>query len=236
MKHVSIILIPSFQPTETLNTIVLQLTEYDLRVIVIDDGSGKEYKSVFDSLPKSVTVLRHEINRGKGAALKTGYKFIKNNFESYVAITADGDGQHSVEDIHSMIDTYDVHPGSLLLGTRQFKDKTVPFRSRFGNTLTNKLFTLATKQRITDTQTGLRAFDHSLIDFMLSVDGERYEYELNVLLSAAKHTVPIVEHPIATIYLNNNQASHFRPIVDSARIYKSLARYVVITKNTFSKD
>ena len=113
---------------------------------------------------------------------------------------------------------------ALVLGSRRLKGK-IPVRSRIGNTLTRFIYKASTGISVHDTQTGLRAFSYDLIPNMLTVSGERYEYEMNVLLQFAREKVSIIEHEIETIYLNNNESSHFHAIKDSVRIYKEILKF-----------
>ena len=169
-KSQTIVLIPAFQPRRALLETTRQLTERGLTVVVVDDGSGEDFAKIFADLPSQVHLVRHDVNRGKGAALKTGYRFIQQNFGSSIIITADADGQHKVKDIIKIAEAYDEHRGALLLGVRQFEQNHVPLRSRFGNVLTRNILKLITKRNLTDTQTGLRAFDNSLINMMCQVE------------------------------------------------------------------
>lgn len=220
-----IILIPSYQPGQALITVTSKLLIAHFTVVVVDDGSEAQYQKVFQQLDARVYVLHHAVNQGKGAALKTGYQYIRSTFDDYIVITVDGDGQHATEDIEKMAEVYADHPHTLLLGVRTFEDTNVPLRSKFGNVLTRKVFSLITKQPLSDTQTGLRAFDKSLMDFMIDIPGERFEYEMSVLLACSSEGVDIAEVPIQTIYTDNNASSHFNPIKDSWAIYKEVIKF-----------
>ncbi len=233
---IKIVVIPAFQPGSKLHTSTTELLAAGYKVIVIDDGSGIEYQDIFDQLDQRVHVLRHATNRGKGAALKTGYQYISTTFKRYVVITADADGQHHIDDIQKIETAYNQNSGSLLLGMRCFENNNVPLRSRVGNVLTRKIFSLITKQEISDTQTGLRAFDDSLMEMMIAVPGERFEYEMNVLLDCSEMGVPLVEIPILTIYENNNEGSHFNPITDSWSIYKQFIKFSSSSLLAFALD
>jgi putative flippase GtrA len=112
----------------------------------------------------------------------------------------------------------------MVLGARQFSGP-VPSRSRLGNGLTRRLFFLATGIDLTDTQTGLRAYPAELLGWLCEVEGERFEYELELLLRARDAGHAIVEVPISTVYLDGNASSHFRPVRDSARVYAPLVRF-----------
>lgn len=235
-SRATIVLIPAYQPGHALITSTEHLLAAQLTVVVVDDGSESDYQHVFSEINKNVLVIRHDSNKGKGAALKTGYRYIMDNFSGYTVVTADADGQHHVDDIKKMAESYRRYAGTLLLGVRTFEDKDIPFRSRFGNTLTRKIFSLTTRQQLSDTQTGLRAFDESLIDFMISVPGEHFEYEMNVLLGCSRNGVVMTELPIATIYENHNQSSHFNPIRDSLSIYKEVVKFASSSLLAFGID
>lgn len=232
----TIVLIPAYQPGRALIESTELLVAAQLTVVVVDDGSQDEYQHIFRELNKSVLVIKHGLNKGKGAALKTGYRYIMDSFQNYVIVTADADGQHHVDDIIKMAEAYNHNFGTLLLGVRTFENKDIPFRSRFGNTLTRKVFSLITRQQLSDTQTGLRAFDESIITFMIDVPGEHFEYEMNVLLACSRNGVVMTELPIATIYENNNQTSHFDPIRDSLSIYKEVFRFASSSLLAFGID
>lgn len=221
-----IILIPAYQPEHKLIELLGRLSCCrDMAILVVDDGSGPNYRSVFEQAELFATVLSYEENRGKGAALKYGLSFIRNHFvPPYVVVTADADGQHSAEDIIRVGDKAAENPRELILGTRKIGRK-VPLRSRFGNTVTRAVFRRASGMRVYDTQTGLRGFSDQSLLFMLRVPGERYEYEMNMLLLWAGNRSSIREVWIRTIYLGDNSSSHFDTLRDSFRIYRDIFRY-----------
>ena len=140
-------------------------------------------------------------------------------------VTVDADGQHQSNDIVSLCQSLQYHNEKLILGVRKFEGK-VPLRSRFGNAVTRAVFSLASGKKLWDTQTGLRAFRTELIPFMLNIKGDRYEYEMNMLLNCAECGTDWVEVPIRTVYLNDkNTYSHFHPFKDSLRIYQSILKF-----------
>ena len=94
----------------------------------------------------------------------------------------------------------------------------MPFRSRFGNSITRVVFNLLTRQKVTDTQTGLRGFTFDQLEWLEGIKGDRYEYEMNMLMKASDEKIQIKEVKIETVYENNNESSHFRPFQDSVRI------------------
>jgi glycosyltransferase, putative len=174
------------------------------------------------------------VNQGKGQALKTAFQFIKEQNSYGTVVTADADGQHKIWDIFRTANKASEKPNKLILGVRAFTGK-VPLRSRFGNSLTKVFFKLQTGVGVTDTQTGLRAFTTNLIPFMLKIEGQRYEYEMNMLLEASKE-YEILEVPIETVYINDNEGSHFRPIRDGLMIYKNIFKFALSSFSSFLVD
>ena len=220
-----IALIPAYEPELFLLTFLPQVREAGFEIILIDDGSGAEYAPLFEKARTYATVLTHEINRGKGAALKTGLSYIfMRHTDNCVVVTIDADGQHRIEDALAVYELAAMHPDSLILGSREFTGE-IPLRSRFGNSLTRLIFRMSTGISVRDTQTGLRAFSYSQIPLLMNIDGDRYEYEMNMLLEYARRKTPILEHTIETIYINNNESSHFNPLKDSLRIYKEIFKF-----------
>lgn len=230
-----IALIPAFEPADDLLNLVVLLSDAHFQVVLVDDGSGENYRRIFSAAKRFADVLIHENNKGKGAALKTGLKFIKRHYpENSVVVTLDADGQHSVDDAVKVAEGVS-DDLCLVLGCRCFCGD-VPKRSRFGNTVTRFVFKTVTGSSVRDTQTGLRAFDMELIPFMLGVDGERYEYEMNVLLKCARNKIPIKEVEIKTIYFDNNEGSHFCTLKDSFRIYREIIKFAMSSLTGFAVD
>ena len=235
-EQTRITLIPAYEPGEKLVELAEQMSIAGFALVVVDDGSGESFRGVFDKVALFATVLTHEVNKGKGCALKTGLAYISENFpQGSVIVTVDADGQHSVEDSIRVCDSAAKNQGALVLGCRSFKDGT-PIRSLFGNTLTRLVFWLSTGVRVSDTQTGLRAFGSELLPFLLSVNGERYEYEMNVLLECSRQEVSIKEVEIKTIYFDNNSGSHFSAVKDSFRIYKEIIKFAASSFTGFLVD
>lgn len=228
-------IIPSLNPDEKLiNTVTTLIKEGFTDILLVDDGSKKECRHFFEklSLLSEVTVLTHKKNRGKGAALKTAFKYYLENYdltEYCGVVTADADGQHLAEDIKNTADRLekmkkDGECKALVLGTRNFDDPIVPFKSKKGNKITTNVFQLLYGKRINDTQTGLRAISNDYVKDCLRLQGERFEYEINMLVDAVVSKVLISEEIIQTVYLNDNRETHFDPVKDSIRIYKVMFR------------
>lgn len=232
-----VVVIPAYQPDEKLHRLVLALRERaDFPIVIVNDGSDADCAPLFESLEPYATVLSHSVNRGKGAALRTALSYI---YEQYPAdegvVTVDADGQHLPEDIVRVSEAWEAAPEKLVLGSRRFTGK-VPFKSRFGNTITRLVFAMSTGVKVYDTQTGLRAFGVFRIPGMLEMKGDRYEYEINVLLYATRHRTPILEVPIETVYIENNRSSHFSPVRDAWRIYKMILLFVASSLFTMLVD
>ena len=230
------LVIPAYEPDGRLIDLLRQAAETErFRMIVVNDGSSRKYDMVFEEAEFYATVLNHLQNQGKGSALKTAFQYIQATGGRGCVVTADADGQHTLPDILSVAEYSQNHPGALVLGKRTFTGK-IPVKSRLGNLITRQMFRIQSGQKIMDTQTGLRAFSTDEIPFMLNVTGERYEYEMNVLLFWAKRDVPIREIPIETIYLDNNRSSHFRPVQDAVLIYKDLFKFGGVSVLSFLLD
>ena len=231
-----IVLIPSYEPKEILTELVQKLKKAGFDIIVVDDGSGEKYKNIFSAVLKYAHVISYNENHGKGHALKTGLRYIQNNYRGkYTVITMDCDGQHSISDAINVCTEAEICHGSLILGSRK-QGKGSPLRSRFGNCITRNIYRIVGGLSVYDTQTGLRAFDNTLLPFLISVRGERFEYEMNVLLEASRRKIPINEIAIKTIYIDKNSGSHFDKIKDSYRIYKEIIKFSLSSVAGFISD
>ena len=222
------VLIPAYQPDVRLPRLILELHRADpsTKIVVVDDGSGQKFSDIFEaSATAGAHVISYENNRGKGYALREGFTWIRDvaGDSPECVVTADADGQHTLNDIFRVGRTC-TDTGKSVLGVREFVGH-VPARSRIGNTATSALFWLATGWKLKDTQTGLRAFPAALLPALLEVQGDRYEYELRVLLHLAKFRHPVTQISIETIYEAGNPTSHFRPLQDSARIWAPLLKF-----------
>jgi putative flippase GtrA len=238
VKLSNALLIPAYRPGPELVQVLEEVLEAAAdgefeTVVVVDDGSGPDYAPVFDVC--RATVLRHEKNLGKGAALRTGIAHVLGRHPLCGVVTADADGQHHPEDILQVSRRLKQNPDSLVLGSRGF-DGAVPGRSRAGNLLSRAVFRLLMGQKLRDTQTGLRGIPSHLLPQLVSMHSTGYEFEID-MLTAAKHlSIPIVEEPIRTIYEPGNPTSHFNPLADSMRIGFVLARFTMLSLGTAVLD
>ncbi len=220
------IIIPAYEPGDELRETTDELVRSgDVEVLVVDDGSGPEFRKFFYSLDPAVLVIGYEENRGKGYAIKHALRYIEvRGWEPGTVVTADADGQHATADIFRVLKASEANPGKLVLGCRDFGAE-VPLKSRFGNRITREVFAYVCGRRIRDTQTGLRAFRTANIPFMTAVSGDRYEYEMNVLMDWVMDGRETKELRIDTIYHDaSNSCSHFNACKDSARIYGQILK------------
>ena len=233
MKYIA--LIPSYEPDDKLIGIVKELHKSNFEIVVVNDGSGSKYNSIFEKCSKYAKVINYDTNKGKGYALKTGFTYIKDNYQDRIIVTMDSDGQHTVKDALKLCELASENDNTLVLGKRLRGEKT-PLRSKIGNGITRFFFRLVTGCDIYDTQTGLRACSSNMIPFLLKVDGDRFDYEMNVLLDAYKNKIILKEENIDVIYENNNKGSHFKTIRDSYLIYKQLIHFLLSSMSSFILD
>ncbi len=214
------VVIPVFNPEPGLQSLCRSLVSSFRIVIVVDDGST-ENGSAFKSLPESIRVIRHACNKGKGAAIKTALRYLSENTDAEYAVFADGDGQHLPKDIVAVANRANCS-GNTVLGVRRFKLGHVPLRSWVGNVCTALIVRLLLGIRVSDTQTGLRAIPRRLFDELAAEPGDRYEFEVRLFRFLKERQEKLEQEEIDTVYINSNRASHFRPIVDSIRVYRNL--------------
>lgn len=231
------VVIPAYEPDEKLKAIADKLRDLGYIVIIVDDGSGDAYRFLFEELSEECIVLRHKENRGKGAAIRTALEYIAKELWDCDAVgIMDADGQHLPEDMERVLEEALKTPDALVLGVRDVGAE-MPFRSRIGNDLTRNVFRMLYGVRVSDTQTGLRAFPVSMIPWMRGVEGDRYEYEMKVLIEAAQQKIPIREVKIHTIYHDRgNSCSHFHVFRDSFRIWRELLMFACSSFSSFLID
>lgn len=230
MKKI-VVIIPALNPGKEFIEYSEKLLKCDdVELIIIDDGSKLELKYIFQQIAenKRVSLITHEVNRGKGKSLKDGMQFFLDHYskkKSNGIVTADCDGQHSAEDVIAIGRKINKqNSNTLIIGTRNFDLDIVPPKSKKGNKITTKIFKILYGKEIKDTQTGLRGLTRDFVEECISLSGDRYEFELCMLIKAVKNNVNIMQCYIKTIYYNNNEETHFRPVMDSIKIYKVMFR------------
>lgn len=225
----TVIVIPAFEPTEQLPDLIraLKALTPTTPIIVVNDGSSDNKQQLFyEAQSCGAILLEHAINLGKGAALKTAFNYILIEYrhKPMHVVTADADGQHAPADILKVCESLTKEPHKLWIGARKF-DENVPLKSQLGNTVTRHVFRFLVGKKLFDTQSGLRGIPFQFLKTLMRVKATRYEFELDMLIEAAKLKLPIEETPIQTIYIDNNAGSHFHPLLDSLRIYFVFIRF-----------
>lgn len=223
------VILPVLNPDEKFTNFVNKLIESGFEdIVVVNDGSSAEYDHFYDDAAanEQVVVLKHEVNKGKGAALKTAFSYLADNrLDIDAAITCDGDGQHTVESMKDCLEAFEQHPDSVIIGGRDFDSENIPKRSRWGNKISSFVYKFSCGIKLKDTQTGLRVIPASCFESFSKLAGDRYEYETNMLIEIVNRGIPYHEVPIETIYIDDNSSSHFNPIKDSMKIYGVVLKY-----------
>lgn len=225
------IILPSLDPDEKFSGVVKGLVEAGFKhIVVVDDGSKEENKHFFTEAAENpgVTLLIHDVNKGKGRALKDAIRHIADNMPEVLgAVTIDGDGQHLLPDIIKCGDRLLECKDKVIIGCRDFDQEGVPARSVTGNKLTSRMFRIFFGIKITDTQTGLRAVPAQFFNDFCEIEGERFEYETNMLLQMKKLGIGFVEQTITTVYDPDDYSSHYNAFKDSYRIFKIMFKFMV---------
>lgn len=224
-----VLLIPALNPDERLLALLHGLDGlWTGPVLLVNDGSSRAApEDIFErAAALGCVVVRHAVNLGKGRALKTGFNECLLRWPGLTGvITADADGQHLPADIAACARRLREMPDALVLGCRDFADPAVPSRNAAGNRFTRMFMRFCCGVSVTDTQTGLRGIPRAFMEDLLSVPGERFEFETNMLMEASRREIPFSEVPISTVYVENGRHSHFNPFRDSLRVLSVLIKY-----------
>jgi glycosyltransferase involved in cell wall biosynthesis len=233
-----VVVVPAYRPDGALAALVRDLADAGLTdVVVVDDGSGPAHAPAFAAAAAlGAEVLAHGANRGKGVALRTAVAHVLATRPGRDVITADADGQHTAAGVRAVADRLATSGADVVLGERAFGGPDVPARSRLGNGVSGALFRAATGLPVRDTQTGLRGFRAVTLGWLGDVTGDRYEYELRVLLAASRRGATVVGEPIETVYLDHNASSHFRPVRDSLVVAAPLLAFAASGLLAFGVD
>ena len=223
------IILPSLDPDDKFDKVVEGLVEAGFRhVVIVDDGSDAAHQIHFEKAAQypCCRVIHHGVNKGKGRALKTAFRCVLDELpEAAGVITIDGDGQHLLEDIIACGERLLTLERTVVLGCRDFDAPGVPPRSVSGNKTTNRMFKLFFGITISDTQTGLRAVPRELLETFCAMEGERFEYETNMLLQMKKQGILFLEQPIATVYDPEDYSSHYNAVKDSLKILRVMLKF-----------
>lgn len=225
------VVLPSLNPDDKFRRVLDELLAVGFgNIVIVDDGSDEAHKAPFREAAahEQCHVLTHEVNRGKGRALKTAFEYVLSELpELKGVITIDGDGQHLTQDIISCGERLLENGDKVIMGCRDFDQPGVPARSVAGNKTTSRLFRFCYGIKLSDTQTGLRAIPAVVLKRFCSIEGERFEYETNMLLWMKRWGIGFIEQPIATVYDGDNSGSHYDAVKDSWRIFKVMFKFLL---------
>ncbi|MCR5505416.1 MAG: bifunctional glycosyltransferase family 2/GtrA family protein [Bacilli bacterium] len=238
MEKVALV-IPIYEPEENCLCFLKSFKPDDFDYfLIVNDGSSEQYDHIYEEIERQTLfkVVGYRPNKGKGHALKYGFKYLMDlDKDIKYFVTADGDGQHAYDDILHVKNVTMANPQALVLGSRVFDKKAMPRKSWMGNRISSLKFKILTKQTIRDTQTGLRGIPYPLFDLAINTEGNRYDYE-NYFLEEAVKEAELIQIDIASIYINDNKGSHFRPVRDSLIINKAVVLYALVSLMSWGLD
>lgn len=219
------ILIPTYNNAQTLEQVILSVLEYTSEIIVVNDGASDTTPEILKKFPQ-IKVLVHEVNKGKGVALRNGFEFARKNAYNY-CITIDSDGQHQVADLPKFMDKLQQHPNAIIMGARNMEQSSVPGKSSFGNKFSNFWFRFETGISLPDTQTGYRLYPlQALKDIHFFTT--KFEFEIEIIVKAAWRGIEVLSVPVGVYYApKETRISHFRPVPDFTRV-SILNTYLVV--------
>jgi glycosyltransferase involved in cell wall biosynthesis len=214
------VLVPAYNAQWTLTSVLKKIRSLEIDTIVVDDGSLDETKKIASA--SGAHLLEHPFNRGKGAALRTGFKYIlQKDYE--IVITLDADGQHDPSEIPSLLKIFrNVNP-DILIVSRAAEFGKMTFLRRFWNRLGVKAVARLCRADITDSQSGFRLVR---TDVLREIDlfASRFETELELLIKACKKGFSVLSVPINVQKVDGIASSHFRPVVDTWMVCKLFLR------------
>lgn len=231
-----VIVIPTFNPSQLLLSTLEDVDNYEalasIKKVIVNDGSvyGQEYLAEAKKLAP-IEIIQHHFNKGKGEALKTAVRHVQTAFpDAEFMITMDSDRQHLGQGVMALIESVNNNGEGLHIGARKLaKDKT-PLRSFIGNLFSRKFFALLYQIELQDTQSGLRAYPKSCFPFLLGLKSQRYEFEMEAIITIILNRIKIYETPIETVYFDKNRSSHFRPLIDSFKVIWVIIRMRLTNK------
>ncbi len=219
------VVIPTYNESKAIADIIRRIRQYELEVIVVDDGSGDNTASI--ARGAGATVLENQTNEGKGASLIKGFDHALNKgFDAIISM--DGDGQHLPEDIPFFLRLANSSPKGLFVGNRMVKTKGMPWVRILTNKFMSWLISAVIKQQIPDTQCGFRLIKKEVLQ-KIKLKTAKYEIESELLIEAARQGFEIEAVPIATVYAG--EKSQINPFVDTLRFIKFIARQKWISRN-----
>ena len=210
-----LVVVPTYNNPLTINAVANDVLSHGYRLIIVDDGSDIPLQSIITSSHEKLTILRHEMNQGKGAAIITGAQEVQRMGFSYF-ISLDGDGQHLASQIETILNACD-GADQIIIGARNFEINDVPNGSKFGRWFSNFWACWDTEQTITDSLSGFRLYPTSILDLIIKT--KRFDWEMEVLVKHAWKGRRIKEVTIECYYPTpEERVSHFKKFWDTAAI------------------
>jgi glycosyltransferase involved in cell wall biosynthesis len=210
------VIVPTYNNGGTLKQVIDSLLDFTSNIIVVNDGSTDNTNSILSTY-KNIRVISYSNNKGKGYALRQGFKAaVEADFKN--AITIDSDGQHFAKDLPAFISTLEEKGQVLMIGARNMEQEAVPGKSSFGNKFSNFWFLVETGIKMPDTQSGFRLYPVSLLNDMIFFT-TKFEFEIEVIVRAAWKGIKVVPVPVTVYYPpKGTRITHFRPFIDFTRI------------------
>lgn len=210
------VIIPTYNNHQTIGKVVAEVLEYTNQVVVVNDGSTDNTLDILQQIDQ-IDVVSYSKNKGKGFALRTGFKHAWNKGYEY-AITIDSDGQHFASDLPKFVETIENNPNRIIIGNRNMEQDGIPGKSSFGNRFSNFWFKFETGISMPDTQSGFRLYPLKPLSKMRFFT-RKYEFEIEVIVRAAWRGIEITHLPIQVYYApKETRVSHFKPFKDFTRI------------------
>lgn len=232
LQEKPLILIPAYNPDQDLITLVDGLINMGFdKILIVDDGSEQASQWVFDKLldyPYCI-IYKHEKNKGKGAAVKTGLAHFIGDFPDYdLLITTNADGYHSLEAIESVTLSAMKNTDSLVLGVKDFSKINLPLHNRLGKWISEKMIYFFLPQDILDIQTGLRGISRKFASTFMALAGESSDYETNMVLQCQQSEIPIKQVPIKTPFFKKKKGENFHPVLEALKMYWQFIKYIIV--------
>ena len=233
-----VVIIPAYNPGEVMIEFITKLFCAGFKnIVIIDDGSKEESRGVIsDAESFGCRVVRHAVNLGKGRSLKDALNYIALYMsECKYGMVLDCEGNQNIPSINKLARALLKNPDSLVLGCRNYRSKNTKFGKRITNILTKAVMTLLCGVTVADTKTTIRAFSMETAMKFINTGGERYDYEVNVLLESKSKEVKITEVTLGDENFTNKE-SHYNPLIDSFNLYKLFLRYLLVAVITYGVD
>jgi len=216
-----IALIPAFNEAARVAAVVTKTRPHVSEVVVVDDGSADKTAEV--ARCAGATVLRHEQNRGKGAAIITALNYFASS-DAEFGVFLDADGQHDPDEVPKFVEAARCEGAAIVVGTRMSETRDMPLVRRWTNQFTSWITSKMARHEIADSQCGYRLVRRDVVKD-LKLMTARFETETEMLIQAGRAGHKIVSVPVRTIYGGEARASHIHPWRDTVRFFKLVGRY-----------